>query len=342
MKIICSIGPNIKNENDLDKFINSGMTTMRLNFSHVDYKKAKTQINYIKNNFPKIDVIQDLQGNKLRVSSIFKGQFKVKTGDKVAFCSEDFYKKVPFTKEIIYVPIAIDINFNCLLSADKFLMKDSTMEFKIIKKSNNIIETEVVRGGIIRGEKGINAPGMDRSMTNLTVKDKTDIDFGLKNGVDIICLSYTSTAKNIVELKDYIKSKIEYKSNIKFPKIWAKIECKSGVNNFEEILEEVDGIMLGRGDLISEIDILDIPEIEAKFIQAMKNINKELIIATFILDSMKYSTHPSIAEVETLASFIKNKVNGVMLAGEVGVGKYPIKVIETTKKIIDKYKNTNI
>lgn len=339
MKIICSIGPNIKCEKDLSEFVKAGMNSMRLNFSHADYPRAKSQINYMRKNHPEIEIIQDLQGNKLRVSNLFKGQIRVKIGDSVSFCSESFYKKNQGNKgKSLFVPITMDISFNSLLSAEKLLMKDATMEFRIIDKSSEIIETKVVRGGVIRGEKGINAPGMDRTSTKLTNKDKKDITFGLNNGVDTICLSYASTKENIIEFKNYIDSVLDENPNLKKPKIWAKIECSSGVNSFEEILEEVDGIMLGRGDLTSEVDMIEIPYIEQRFISAMKERREELIIATFILDSMRNSSQPMLSEIDAIAAFVKANVDGIMLAGEVGIGKNPVQVIKTAKRIIERYK----
>ncbi len=338
MKIICSIGPNVQCEKDLDEFVDSGMDSMRLNFSHSDYSRAESQIKYMRKKHPEIEIIQDLQGNKIRVSNLFKGQIKVKTGDSVTFCSEDFYKRTTsYKSKSLNVPIAMNMNFKSLLSAKKFLMKDATMEFRIIKASDASIETKVVRGGVIRGEKGVNAPGLDRSATKLTDKDKDDIVFGLNHEVDIICLSYASTKNNIVEFRSYIDNVIKENPHLKAPKVWAKIECSSGVDSFNEILEEVDGIMLGRGDLTSEVDIIEIPNIQHKFIEAMKGRKEELIIATFVLDSMRNSTIPSLSEVDAIVNFTKAKVDGIMLAGEVGVGRNPLDVIKTAKKIISRY-----
>lgn len=340
MKIICSIGPNVKNENDLTAFVDAGMNSMRLNFSHVDYELAASQINYMRCKHPNIDIIQDLQGNKLRVSNLFKGQLRVKSEDTVTFCSENYFRRLKhFKAKDIYVPISLDMSFQALLSADKLLMKDATMEFAIISKTEETIKTKVIRGGIIRGEKGINAPGMDRSAAKLTFKDKRDIKFGIKNGVDVICLSYASSVTLIQEFIDYIGKCAKENYANKMPKIWAKIECGDGVKNFSEILKVVDGIMLGRGDLVSEVDMLDIPFIENSIIKEMKDKKQELIIATFILESMRNSVTPSIVDVESIAYFTNSQVDGIMLAGEVGVGKYPLKVISTAKAIIERYKS---
>lgn len=339
MKIVCSIGPNIKGIRELEAFISAGMDYMRLNFSHADYEKYEKLISQVKKRHNNIRIIQDLQGNKLRVSPLFRKEIKVTEGDKINFCSEEFFialnnNTLNNDNKIITIPISMDEKFDALKGADRILLKDGTMVFKILSKNlKDIIESEVVIGGIIRGNKGLNAPGMDRSSMNLTEKDKKDIEFGLKNDVDVICLSYVTSAKDILELKEYILRSKSLKSN-KLPEIWAKIECREGINNFSKILKEVDGIMIGRGDLLSEINIYEIPQIQEKIINLCKRAEKEVIVATYILNSMKYSSNPQLAEVEALYSHIKNNVDGVMLAGEVGVGRYPLDAIGFLKDFI--------
>lgn len=337
MKIVCSIGPNVKGIKDLENFISAGMDYMRLNFSHADYEKYEKLINHVKEKHKNIKVVQDLQGNKLRVSPMFKKEIKVTQGEKVNFCSEEYYRKLNEKHSIkkdntIYIPVAMDEDFEALKDANKILLKDGTMVFEVLNKTlRNVIETKVVIGGIVRGKKGLNAPGMNRSFMNLTEKDKKDIEFGLQKGVDIICLSYVTSAKDILELKDYI-AKCERGKSKAMPLIWAKIECREGIENIGEILKEVHGIMIGRGDLLSEVDICEIPFMEDKIIGLCKMENKEIIVATYILNTMKYAPMPQLTEVEALYSHVKNGVDGVMLAGEVGVGRYPLDAITFVKK----------
>lgn len=340
MKIVCSIGPNVKTLNDLDKFVNAGMNSMRLNFSHIENDTAKKQIKYMKENYPDISIIQDLQGNKIRISNLFNGQLRVNFGETVYFCSEEFFKEnLRHSGRNTLIPISFQGQFTWISKCKKILMKDGTMEFNVVGKlkDKEAIKAEVVLGGMVRGEKGLNAPGMDRSGMTLTMKDKKDIEFGLLNGVDIICLSYVTRESDILELKEYIKKVKKYNPQIIMPKIWAKIECKEGILNFDSILKPVDGIMLGRGDLFSELDITEIPFVQDEIIGRMKSEKKELIIATYVLDSMRSARKPKIPELDDLYNFIKNKVDGIMLAGEVGVGKNPLHVIRFTKEFIDKY-----
>lgn len=336
MKIVCSIGPNVKSVAHLDKFIASGMNSMRLNFSHASYGKYKTFINYVRKNNHEIEIIQDLQGSKLRVSSIYENEVKVNFHQEVYFCSEKVY--LDHKSDVIpYIPVALDGSFKSLYKADKILMKDGTMEFEILDKNSelDIIKTRVKLGGVIRGRKGINAPGMERSCMELSYKDKQDVKFGLKEGVDVICLSYVSTKEDIISLKKFIKE--ELNENKVMPRIWAKIECRDGIENLDSILPEVDGIMVGRGDLVSEISLLEVPFVEDIILDKCKKYNKEVIFATYILNSMKFSRKPQLAEIEALFRYIKMKVDGIMLAGEVGVGKYPLEAIKLAHELINKY-----
>lgn len=341
MKIICSIGPNVKKDTDIDEMIGHGMDMMRFNFSHINYEFTRELMEYSKEKYPKVPIIQDLQGNKLRISSLLRKETKVFPGDDIVFCSERvYYSELNDNTNKIVIPIKLEGEFSLLFEAQKFLMKDATMEFKIdsIIRERNIINTKVIRGGIIRGGKGINAPGINRSKMFLTKKDKNDVIFGLQNNVNIICLSYVSNSRDIEELKSFIKENVKKNPTFKMPKVWAKIESVEGVRNLNHILKVVDGIMLGRGDLSAEIDMVDLPKVQHEIINTMRKSDKEFVIGTYILESMKRSLIPLPSEVNDIYNFIRNKVDGVMLAGEVAIGRYPLETISFLKEIICTYK----
>lgn len=338
MKILCTIGPSINNTQILKELIDNGMDTVRFNFSHIDYELSKSLIKYIKDNHKNVSIMQDLQGNKIRISNLFKKEIKVLTRDKVYFCSEEIYKiySKNYQRDYILVPLTFEGDFSLLSSADSILMKDATMKFKILDREKEIIKTSVVRGGILRAEKGVNAPGMNRRNMGLTIKDKNDIIWGIENRVDIICLSYACYPENIMELKNYIKE-LKIHKDFNMPKIWAKIESKEGIENFKEILRESNGIMLGRGDLVAEADILELPKIQKDLLSIMKKSKKDFIIGTYVLDSMRRNAIPTASEINDIYNFIQNKVDGFMLAGEVSIGQNPALVVKTLKNVIDKY-----
>lgn len=341
MELICSIGPSVRDIDDIKRFVQAGMTMPRFNFSHIDYEKFETLMNQIHIEFPNMKILQDLQGNKLRISKLFIGEYKVNINEQVIFCLEkDFkhlYEKNRY-KNIRIIPIMYYGSLSDFKNVKEVYMKDATMKFKIIDKGSLYIKAITVKGGILRAEKGINAPELIRDNLYLTSKDKHDIEIGIKNNIDFICLSYVTKADEIIELKKYVKTLVKlYKSKV--PKIWAKIECKEGISNFEEILKVSDGIMLGRGDLKAEIPIEDIPYEEEKIITRMKKSRKKLIVATYILESMRRQDTPTISEANDIYKFIKNNVDGLMLSTEVAVARQPITVIRYLNKFYDKYCN---
>ncbi|MDS0524541.1 pyruvate kinase [Clostridium sp. SHJSY1] len=340
MDLICSIGPTVNTLEDIHKYYKAGMTIPRFNFSHVDYDKFDRLILGIKTCYPEMKILQDLQGNKLRVSRIYRKETRVYNGDRVIFCLEkNFFNLVKKEKleKIKIIPISYEGSLSDLNNAHIIFMKDATMSFKIVEHNKEYIGTITERGGMIRAEKGINAPGMIRDNLKLTNKDKKDILWGIKRGVNIICLSYATSSKDIIEVKEYIKKcKINNnKSNL--IKVWAKIECLEGLNNFEEILKISDGIILGRGDLKSEAPIDDIPLIQENLLIRMRKSKKPFVIATYILDSMKKSIIPSLAEINDIYNFTKHKVDGLMLSTEITMAKDPIGLINYLNNLLNKY-----
>lgn len=340
MYIIASIGPKV---NDIDSIINiieNGANVLRFNFSHIDYKHSEDLIKYVKLNYPNILIMGDIQGSKIRISNKFKFEIKVYPGQKVDFYNEKNNLLIKNDRHRDMIPL-IPLNFNGV-SIDKFngkklLMKDGTMEFDILKNKNFILHTIVRKGGILRREKGINIPGVKRKHLSLNHKDKEDIKWALSNKIDILCLSYCSSIEQVVELKNFIKiNRDESQHN---PLIWAKLEEEEGIKNNEEILKTVDGVVIGRGDLISEVNIEKIPLLQEKIIKSAVLENKEIIIATYVLNSMKTSSTPNISEVNDIYNFILRKVSGFLLAGEVSVGKHPVEAIKFLNKMINFYNN---
>lgn len=341
MELICSIGPTVRDIEDIKRFAQAGMTIPRFNFSHIDYEKFETLIKEIHIEYPNMKILQDLQGNKLRISKLFTGEYKVNIKEQVIFCLEKDFKKLYEKnryKNIRVIPIMYYGSLDDFKNVKELFMKDATMKFKIIEKNSLYIKAVTIKGGILRAEKGVNAPELIRDNLHLTEKDKFDIEIGVKNNIDYICLSYVTKVDDIIELKKYIKILVRV-YNSRTPKIWAKIECKEGIENFEDILKVSDGIMLGRGDLKAEIPIEEIPYEEGKIINRMKKSKKKLIVATYILESMSRQDTPTISEANDIYKYIKNSVDGLMLSTEVAVSREPITVIKCLNSFYNKYCN---
>lgn len=334
MYIIGSLGPNIENFSEIKELIECGMNTVRLNCSHGNKEAFKRYIEYIRENHKEVKVLQDLQGNKIRVSSIMKSEIKIVEGEEVYFCDENLYRKIK--DKYLVIPLSMSSDFRDLYLCKKIYMKDGTMEFKVVALGNkeNFMKCVCVKGGIIRGEKGVNAPGMNRSSWTLTDKDIEDIKWGIENKVDIICLSYVIDSNSLKKCKKIIKDIDKDNST----KLWAKIECREGLDNFNDIIKYCDGIMIGRGDLVGEISQINVPLEEIKIVNSMKRSKKDLIIATYVLDSMKKNNSPTLPEIESIMNFLNSGVAGFMLAGETAVGKYRREAMSTLKNVVELYK----
>ncbi|NME82720.1 pyruvate kinase [Clostridium sp. SM-530-WT-3G] len=339
MYIIGTVGPSVKDRNSFKGIIDNGVNTVRFNFAHGSEAEFIEFLNMARTIDDSLNVLVDLSGRKVRVSDKFEYIYKIYNDEDVYFCGEDKY-----TKEIKNLPknkvkvIPLNIKHKMLEENvyKEISIKDNTMRFKIIENNNeNLIKTKAVKGGIIRKGKGCNIKELDRSFLSLNVNDKRAIQWGIKNKVDIICQSFVEDKEDVEELKKFLD---ENKNGDNVPKVWAKIETLKGVKNLERILSCVDGIVIGRGDLIPETSIEDTPIYQEKIIQAVtKFTNKDLIVATHLLNSMKLGKVPSLCEVESIYNLIKEGVTGFLLAGETSVGKAPIKTVKFLNELIVRY-----
>lgn len=339
MNVISTIGPRNCRTFNIDEIITSGSDSIRINLSHGNYDNIKYIVSYIRKNYKNVKIIMDLQGNKIRVSSNIKDTFKVIRDEIVYFCGEDNYEKILKEKKESKV-IPLNIKSHLILENTgykKIYMKDGTMEFDVKEVTNNYIQTIVRLGGIVRGEKGCNLPGIKRDEWKISEKDIRDIKFALDNDVDIICYSYCSYEKQCKEFKNIVFKNI--KNLGKVPKVWGKIETKEGIENIKCIAKELDGIVIARGDLVPEAGLFNIPIIQEKIIYSLKNTNKEIIVATNLLSSMKYFTKPTISELSVIYNLLKVGVTGFMLTGETTIGKNTTEVIKTLNLAIKYYGN---
>lgn len=338
MYIIGTAGPNVKDKNILKGIIDSGVNALRFNFVHGNENEFVEFLKLAKEIDKNINVILDLSGSKIRVSNNFNHIYKIYNKEEVYFCGEDKYETIDRKKnEIKLKLIPLNVKNEILKEKDykEISVKDNTMIFKVLGQDGEFIKAMAITGGIIRRGKGCNIKCLDRSKLSLNLKDKEALIWGIKNKVDIICQSFVEDRNDIKEVKDFIhENNLEKYS----PKFWGKIETLNGVKNLKNILEEVDGIVIGRGDLIPETSIEDTPLYEEQIIkEVLKEKEKDIIIGTHILNSMKNGKMPTISEVESVYNFIKSGVTGFLLAGETSVGKAPIKTVRFLKSLINKY-----
>ena len=338
MYIIGTVGPNVKDRTVLKGIIDNGVNALRFNFIHGSEKEFSEFFKMAKEINNNIEIILDLSGTKVRVSSNFEYIYKIYDDEEIYFCGEDKYNEIKNNINKIKIKI-IPLNIkNKILNEKDYKeigIKDNTMLFNVISRNDELIRVVTIRGGIIRKGKGCNIKGLDRKVILFSEKDKNAITWGMKNKVDIICQSFVEDEEDIKEIKSYLKDNMLNQAK---PKIWAKIETLNGINNMKSILSEADGIVIGRGDLIPETSIEDTPIYEEKIInETIKHKDKDIIIATHLFNSMKNGKMPSISEVESIYNFIKAGATGFLLAGETSIGKAPIKTVKFLNDLIKKY-----
>ncbi|MFA5211531.1 MAG: pyruvate kinase [Patescibacteria group bacterium] len=332
-KILCTLGPSTESFEIIEKLVKSGMNVARLNFSHGTHENHKKLLDTVREVEKKtgetVTVLQDLQGPKIRIGKLPDEGIELKAGEEYLFSTDLNNKKaIPIGFERLHEFVSVD---------DVLLMDDGKLEVKVLEVNGKDIKTKAVLNGILKSNKGINLPKTDFSeLEVLTAKDKEDIVFGVRERVDMIAISFVMKAKDILDLKFYIKE-IEKKLGITdLPeiKIIAKIEKPEAVKNIDEILDVVDAIMIARGDLGVEIPAEDVPIVQKELISRALHHAKPVIVATQMLDSMSERPRPTRAEVSDVSNAVLDDTDAVMLSNETSTGKYPVEAVETMTKII--------
>ena len=338
MKIIATIGPNSSNRKVLAELINNGVDIFRLNFSHFYESEFIKILNDSRSIKKDISIMADLCGKKVRVAENLKNVFKVYINDIVYFCSSDVYSLIVNNNDKSKI-IPLNIKSEIIEKNDikKISMKDGTMNFDIIDKDKIFLKAIAKDTGVVRGGKGCNIPGADLGENSLNDKDKENLKWAIDNNIDIIGQSYVESSRDILCVREYIK---KVKGNQNDIKIFSKLETIIGLNNYKEIMNCSDGIVIARGDLVPECGMEISVEQEFELLKKLRDdkYNKEIIIATHVLDSMKSRLNSNINEIESIYTFINNGATGFLLAGETSIGKYPVQTAKLLNKLIKRYK----
>lgn len=327
-KIICTIGPAVNTVDKIAALIDAGMDSARLNFSHGTHEVHKQYIEYIReagrSRNKIVTVIQDLPGPKIRVGKLENGSINLFENSSIRITSEDITGNEKIFS-VNYSGIIFDLKKD-----DLVLLDDGKLRLRVISNepAGNQIECEVINGGLLKENKGINLPHTDLKLPSLSEKDIVDLDFGLKNGVDVVAMSFVRKAEDVEELRRIIISK-----GYDVP-IIAKIERTEAVDNIDSIISVSDYIMVARGDLGVEISSEDVPLLQKKIIKKCNDAIKPVITATQMLESMIQNPGPTRAEASDVANAILDGTDCVMLSAETSTGKYPIQTVSMMKKII--------
>lgn len=329
-KIVCTIGPASSSEKQIWELIEAGMDIARLNFSHSDHNSHRKVFDTIRRCEQKakrpIGILADLQGPKIRTGKLKDGPFELHNGDQIKINNKaDF----PGTKEEIgctYPNIVSDLDIN-----HKVLIDDGKILLKVKEKSNDSALLEVIVGGLLKDNKGINLPGTPVSAPAMTEKDIEDMKFAISLGVDYIALSFVRRASDLEIARQFMHNT--------FTGLIAKIERPEALKNIDEIISVSDGIMIARGDMGVELDTERVPIIQKELIQKMNQIGKPVITATQMLESMIENPRPTRAEASDVANAVLDGTDAVMLSAESASGKYPIESVQIMSKIISEAEN---
>jgi pyruvate kinase len=324
-KIVCTIGPATESVEKLTDLVGAGMNVMRLNFSHGDFAEHQNRVNNLKKvveqTGKRVAVMQDLSGPKIRIGEFEGGMITLKEGQTFTLTTEN----IVGNDKIVY------INYPLLPKEVKvggyILLHDGRRKLQITAIKGKEVVTKVVVGGEIKSRRGVNLPGAYLSISSLTEKDRKDLEFGIKNKVDFVAISFVRRPADIVELRkllDEAKSKAG---------IIAKIETPEALENIDEIIDLSDAIMVARGDLAVEIPAEEVPLAQKMLIQKCNAVGKPVITATQMLESMIKGPVPTRAEVSDVANAIIDGTDAIMLSEETTLGDFPVQAVEMMTRI---------
>ena len=322
---MCTIGPATESEEKLIELMDAGMNVARLNFSHGDFAEHQARVDRIrkitqdKGNV--VAIVQDLCGPKIRIGTFKDNAIMLNRGDKFILTTDE----VEGNQERVH------INYPALPKEVKpgnfIMLQDGTKKLEVVEVKGNEIITKVISGGRLSGRKGVNVPGANLSVKSLTDKDKSDLEFGIKNKLDFIALSFVRRSSDIIELRE-ILTKAGSKAHI-----IAKIETPEALDDIDAIIEASDVIMIARGDLAIEIPAEEVPLVQKLIIHKCNSAGKPVITATQMLESMVKNPVPTRAEISDIANAIIDGTDAIMLSEETTLGDFPIAAVEIMTKV---------
>ncbi len=330
-KIVATIGPATTSEASLTALLQAGMNMMRLNFSHGDFPEHQERIVNLKKAMKKTGlsaaILQDLGGPKIRIGMFKTESVMLKVGQTFTLT----------TDKIEGDETRVSINYPLLpKEVEKghiIFLHDGKKKLQVTDIKGNDVICKVLVGGDIKGKRGVNLPDSDLSIKALTEKDLADLEFGIKNKVDFVALSFVRRPSDITELREILaKRKCD-------AGIIAKIETPQAIANIDEIIDLVDGIMIARGDLAIEVPYAKVPGYQKMMIEKCNALGKPIITATQMMESMIKSPVATRAEVSDVANAIIDGTDAVMLSEETTLGDFPIDAVTTMATIAEEIEN---
>ena len=326
-KIVATLGPSSNTEPVLREMVRAGVDVVRLNFSHGSHESKTAVIQKIrrvsKEERKPLCILGDLQGPKIR-TSLLKDHVPVllKTGHRLTITP----REVPGTASLVgttFKTLAENVE-----QGSRILLSDGLIELRVHEVDGEDVVCEIVNGGVLGENKGINLPGVLVRTPSLTEKDAIDLEFALKAGMDAIAVSFVRTAEDV----QLVRNRVAALGSETW--IIAKLEKPQAIEHLDSILQVADGIMVARGDLGVEVPPETVPAIQKHMIRRAAEYRKPVITATQMLESMIENPRPTRAEVSDVANAVYDGTDAVMLSGESAVGKYPVETVAMMARIV--------
>ncbi|NTU55298.1 MAG: pyruvate kinase [Anaerolineales bacterium] len=331
-KIVATIGPASQDEDTLEKLIEAGMNVARMNFSHGTHEEHAEHISLVRKVAEKmgkpVGILQDLQGPKIRVGQLDE-PMRLSEGETVILYvtgstpSGDAEKKIPVDFRQL---------FDSVRTSDRLLLDDGRLALEVVNvKDRHELTAKVIVGGPLSSHKGINLPGVRLRISGFTEKDEADLAFGIEQDVDAVAISFVRTADDVRKVRYAME---RFSQGRRMPMLIAKLEKPEALDNLSEILDNVDGVMVARGDLGVELPPERVPVLQKHIICTANARAKLVITATQMLESMITNPLPTRAEASDVANAIFDGTDAVMLSAETASGKYPVEAVLMMDRIV--------
>ena len=323
-KIVATLGPVTDDLDTIKSLIQAGLNVVRLNFSHGDHNSHRRTISLVRQAAREMErniaILQDLAGPKIRLGEVPGGRIELEPGQEISL--------YPGTES---QPGTIPVNYPYLLEdvrqGERILLSDGLVELQVNQVESDRVVCLVLVGGELSSRKGVNLPSSNLRVASFTDKDKADLEVGLEQGVDYVAVSFVRHEDDLREVRDRLNQEDDP------PLLIAKIEKPQAVSRLEQILEQVDGVMVARGDLGVEMQLEDVPLVQKEIIHKARQAAKPVITATQMLRSMMESPRPTRAEAADVANAVLDGTDAVMLSDETAVGQFPVQSVAMLDRI---------
>lgn len=320
-KIVSTIGPSTNSKEKIVEIVDSGVDVIRQNFSHVDHEVHGEIFDRVRDSSEKTAMMADTKGPEIRLGQVTEDTF-LEEGEKVIITTDEI-EGTEDNLSVSYVDLPDNVE-----AGDEIRIDDGKIELEVTKVDGKEIECTVIYGGEVASRKAVNVPGKDIGLSAPTEKDLKDIEFAAEKGYDFLSLSFVKKASDVEEVREVLQ---EHGSDMH---IISKIEHRKAVENFDEILEASDAIMVARGDLGVEMPPAKLPRLQKDMIEKCNRAGKPVITATQMLESMTENPTATRAEISDVGNAVLDGTDAVMLSGETAIGDYPVKTVSFMAEVI--------